>query len=147
MSPHESPLGSAPILPTGPHLLDSLYRELDLEPPKTYFIGLRQMEADLDHMLYKIVKIYKMHVQNVQGRHSLKTKSPCGMLNNIAKYQGVGSTICRYLVLFAANHFAICRYLSLNVPLFGAIYCSDICRHLVLIVINWCYLPLTTCSP
>ena len=42
--------------------------------------------------------------------------------------QGLGSTICRYLPLFAVNPSAICRYL----PLF-AVSLSTICRYLPLV--------------
>ena len=62
-----------------------------------------------------------MHVQNIQGGHFLRKKSPCGTLHNIAKglvplFAVNHSTICRYLPLFAA----ICRYLPLTIPLFAA---------------------------
>jgi hypothetical protein len=45
--------------------------------------------------------------------------------------QRLGSTICRYLPLIDRSSAAICRYLIF------------ICRYLLLIVINWRYLPLT----
>ena len=66
-----------------------------------------------------------MHVQNIQGCHFLRKKSPCGMLHNIAKglvplFAVSHSAICRYLPLFAANHSTICRYLPLAIPLFAA---------------------------
>ena len=76
-----------------------------------------------------------MHVQNIQGCHFLRKKSPCGTLHNIAKglvplfavnhsaicrYLPLSAAICRYLPLFAANHSTICRYLPLAIPLFAA---------------------------
>ena len=97
---------------------DSPYGELKFAPPKAYFIDLRQIRANLLQILTKIINIHKMHVQNIQGCHFLRKKSPCGTLHNIAKglvplFAVNHSTICRYLPLSAA----ICRYL----PLFAAI--------------------------
>ena len=109
-------------------LLDSPYGELKFAPPKAYFIDLRQIRANLLQILTKIINIHKMHVQNIQGCHFLRKKSPCGTLHNIAKglvpLFGVNhSAICRYLPLFAANHSAICRYLP-QFPLF-----ASVCRY------------------
>ena len=116
--------------------LDSPYGELKFAPPKAYFIDLRQIRANLLQILTKIINIHKMHVQNIQGCHFLRKKSPCGTLHNIAKglvplfavnhsticrYLPLSAAICRYLPLFAANHFTICRYLPLAFPLFAAI--------------------------
>ena len=116
-------------------MLDSPYGELKFAPPKAYFIDLRQIRANLLQILTKIINIHKMHVQNIQGCHFLRKKSPCGTLHNIAKglvplfaaicrYLPLAiplfAAICRYLPLFAANHSAICRYLPLAIPLFAA---------------------------
>ena len=104
------------------HKLDSPYGELKFAPPKAYFIDLRQIRANLLQILTKIINIHKMHVQNIQGCHFLRKKSPCGTLHNIAKglvplFAVNHSAICRYLPLSAA----ICRYLPLTIPLFAAI--------------------------
>ena len=92
--------------------LDSPYGELKFAPPKAYFIDLRQIRANLLQIFSKIINIHKMHVQNIQGCHFLRKKSPCGTLHNIAK---------GLVPLFAVNHSAICRYLPLAFPLFAAI--------------------------
>ena len=95
--------------------LDSPYRELKLEPPNTYSIDLRQMEAVFYEIFSKMIKMPKMHVQNIQGRHFLRKQSPCGTLHNIAK---------GLVPLFAA----ICHHLSLTIPLFAALF-SYAFRH------------------
>ena len=85
------------------------------------FIDLKQVEAKLHHMLIKIIQVRKMHVHEIQGRHSL-TKTKSGTLHNIAK--GLVPQViinCCYLGLFAAKHSAIRRYWPLILPLFAAI--------------------------
>ena len=120
----------------GMRWLDSPYGELKFAPPKAYFIDLRQIRANLLQILTKIINIHKMHVQNIQGCHFLRKKSPCGTLHNIAKglvplfavnhsticrYLPLSAAICRYLPLFAVSISTICRYLPLAIPLFAAI--------------------------
>ena len=130
----------------GTRFLDSPYRELKFAPPKTYFIDLRQIRANLLQIFTEIINIHKMHVQNIQGCHFLRKKSLCGTLHNIAKglvpLFGVNhSAICHYLPLFAGSISTICRYLPLAIPLFAAI-----CRYLPLFAANHSticrYLPL-----
>ena len=120
--------------------LDSPYGELKFAPPKAYFIDLRQIRANSLQILTKFINIHKMHVQNIQGCHFLRKKSPCGTLHNIAKglvplFAVNHSAICRYLLLFAANHSAICRYLPLAFPLFAAI-CRQPFHYLPLFAAN-----------
>ena len=55
--------------------LDSPYRELKSEPPNTYFIDLRQMEATLYQQIIEIIKRHKMQFQNMQGRRCLRQKN------------------------------------------------------------------------
>ena len=95
--------------------LDSPYGELKLHPPNIYiyFTDLKQVEASLHQILIKIIKIHKMHVQQIQGRHFLRKQSPCGTPHNIAKgLVPLSVAICRqpfrYLPLFAANPSTTC---------------------------------------
>ena len=119
-------------------MLDSPYGELKFAPPKAYFIDLRQIRANLLQILTNKIKIHKMHVQNIQGCHFLRKKSPCGTLHNIAK---------GFVPLFAVNHSAICicRYLPLTIPLFAAI-CPQHFHYLTLFAVSHSticrYLPL-----
>jgi hypothetical protein len=95
--------------------LDSPYGELNLEPQKTCFIDLRQVEANLHQILIiKMINIHNMHVHKFQGRHFLRKK----LRGAQQRRQGLGST---FLLLFAANHTALCRYLPLTLSLFAAI--------------------------
>ena len=127
------------------HDLDSPCGELNLEPPNTYFIELRQLDTILQQILTKIIKTHKMHVQTIQGRHFLRRKT----LRDAPQHrQGLGSTICCYLLLCAANHPAMCPYLPLTLPLLAA-NTSASCHYLQLAILLFAahcnklrYLPL-----
>ena len=108
--------------------LDSPYGELKFAPPKAYFIDLRQIRANLLQIWTKIITIYKMNVQNIQGCHFLRKKAPAGRSTTSPR------AWFHYLPLTIPLFVAICRYL----PLFAAI-----CRYLPLFAAICCYLPLT----
>ena len=68
-----------------------------LEPPNSYAIDLKQLEANLHHVLIKSIQTHEMHVQQIQGRCFLKQETK--ILRAATQHrQGLGVAICCYFL-------------------------------------------------
>ena len=115
-----------------------------------YVICLQQIVINWHQILTKIINIDKIHVQQIQDRHSPRQKASAGRstmsprvrCHSLPLYVGSRSTICRQLPLVAAKPVAIWRYMPLTVALFAVNHCaiclfvSADCNELLLFAAN-----------